>query len=158
MISDLVFGGITGLVGGALQKLADYKTKKLEVEDNKLKRDHEERLRKLDSEIMAQEWAQRTKVAEVEADVRMYEASQNEPELYSAAVKPTKGQGWILVALDALRGSVRPLLTLYLCGVTTFMYAETDGGTINPQTVVDTILYLTTVCVGWWFASRGGKK
>jgi hypothetical protein len=158
MISDLVFGGITGLVGGIAQKWADYKTKKLELEMQQKKHENEIAMRKVDAEIMQQEWAARTKVAEVEADSKAFEASHNEPELYSEKVAPTVKQGWLLVFVDFLRGIVRPFLTLYLCAVTTVMYMRTDGGSINPQSVVDTVLFLTTTAVCWWYGSRGNSK
>lgn len=158
MISDIVFGGLTGLVGGIAQKVADYKVKKLEIEAARIKQENELALRRVDAELMKEEWAQRTKVAEVEADAAAFEASHDEPELYSEKVKPTKGQGWLLVIVDFLRGFVRPFLTLYLCGVTTAMYIRSDGGQINPQSVVDTVLFLTTTAVCWWFGSRGMKK
>jgi len=158
MISDIIFGGLTGLIGGIAQKVADYKTKKLELELLQKKTDAEIQLRKVDAEIMAQEWAARTKVAEIETASEDFKASFNEPELYSEHVKPTKQQGWLLIFVDFLRGIVRPFLTLYLCAVTTVMYLRTDGGTINPQSVVDTVLFLTTTAVCWWFGSRGAKK
>lgn len=158
MISDIIFGGLTGLIGGIAQKVADYKTKKLELELLQKKTEAEIQLRKVDAEIMAQEWAQRTKIAEIETASEDFKASFNEPELYSANVKPTSKQGWLLVVVDFLRGFVRPFLTLYLCAVTTVMYLNTDGGTINAQGVVDTILYLTTTACCWWFGSRGAKS
>lgn len=157
MISDLVFGGITGLVGGIAQKWADYKTKKLEIELAKQKAEHEIAMRKVDAEIMSQEFAGRVKVADIEADGKAFAASFNEPTLYSEKVNPNEKQGWLLVVVDFLRGIVRPFLTLYLCGITTVMYLRTDGGRIDPQSVVDTVLFLTTTATCWWFGSRGKK-
>lgn len=158
MITDLMFGGLTGLIGGIAQKVADYKTKKLELELMQKKTEAEIALRKVDAEIMAQEWAQRTKIAEVEADSKAFAASFNEPELYSAKVQPSTKQGWLLIIVDFLRGFVRPFLTLYMCGVVTILYLNTDGGTVNPQSIVDTILYLATLSVSWWFGSRTNSK
>ncbi len=158
MITDLMFGGLTGLIGGIAQKFADYKTKKLELEMIQKKTESEIALRKVDAEIMAQEWAARTKVAEIETASEDFKASFNEPELYSAKVNPNEKQGWLLVIVDFLRGFVRPALTLYLCGIVTVLYWRTDGGTINPQSIVDTILYLATMSCSWWFGSRTGNK
>lgn len=154
MISDLIFGSVTGLIGGIAGKVVDFKVKKLEIEAKKIQLDQEIQLRRVDAEVMREEWAQRTKVAEIEADATIYKASQNEPTSYSANIKPTEKQGWLLVALDVLRGSVRPVLTLYLCGIVTVLYLRTDGGRVDPQSIVDTVLYLATVCVSWWFGSR----
>lgn len=155
MITDLVFGGLTGLIGGIAQKITDYKIKKLEAEMQIKQIEHELEMRKADAEIMREEWAQRTKIAEEESSSKDFQASFNEPTLYSNNVTPNEKQGWLLVVVDFLRGVVRPFLTLYLCGVVTLMYFRTDGATIDPQTVVNTVLYLTTTAVCWWFGSRG---
>lgn len=155
ILTDLMFGGLTGLVGGIAQKVADYKTKKLELEMMQKKTEAEIALRRVDAEIMAQEWAARTKVAEIETASEDFKASFNEPTLYSEKVAPSKNQGWLLVLVDFLRGFVRPFLTLYLVVVVTVMYLRTEGGTINAQSVVDTILYLAVTACTWWFGSRG---
>lgn len=157
MITDLMFGGLTGLIGGIAQKVADYKTKKLEIELLQKKSDAEIALRRVDAEIMQQEWAARTKVAEIETASADFKASFNEPTLYSEKVAPTAKQGWLLVFVDFLRGIVRPILTLYLCAITTILYMHTDGGRVDPQSVVDTILYLTVTAVTWYFGARAGS-
>ncbi len=128
-------------------------------------------MREADAKIMAQEWAARTQVAtiegetrEAEADARTLSASyQLEPQQYSAAVKPTRGQGWLLVLLDVLRGVVRPGLTIYLCVLTTQIYNELASkvGQISQdqqfemvKLIVGTILYLFTTVTLWWFGTR----
>lgn len=136
MITDLMFGGITGLIGGIAEKVTAYKIKKLEIE------------------LKKEEWAARTKITTIEADALV--ASEDSKALAASyQLEPKRfGIKW----LDALRGSIRPLLTLYLCGVTTIMYVRTDGAMIEPQAVVDTILYLTVTACTWWFGSRGMKS
>lgn len=158
MITDLMFGGLTGLIGGIVQKFADYKTKKLELQLIEKKTEAEIAMRRVDAEIMKEEWAQRTKVAQIETASADFKASFNEPELYSAKVDPNEKQGWLLVFVDFLRGFVRPFLTLYMCGIVTVLYFRTDGGTVNPQSIVDTLLYLATMSCSWWFGSRTSHK
>lgn len=154
MITDLMFGGITGLIGGIAEKITAYKTKQLEIELEKQKFANELALRKVDAEIMAQEWAARTKVADIEATAKV-EVEDSKAFATSYQMEPkTYGIKW----LDALRGSIRPALTLYLCAVVTLMYMRTDGGSINAQSVADTILYLSVTSVCWWFGSRGVKS
>ena len=167
-------GGATGLLGIVAQRWADYKNKQLDIELQRTKYEHEIKLREADAAIMAQEWAARTRVAEVEAagreavaDSQAFTASFGmEPTRYSEGVKPSRGQGWVLVLLDALRGAVRPVLTVYLCVLTTLVYLQArdllageDGMTAEQaldlvRLVVGTILYLTTTCVLWWFGTR----
>ena len=64
LITSAFGGGITGLLGGVVDKVFTYKTKKLEIEQNRERFAHEVNMRKADAEIMAQEWAARTKVAD----------------------------------------------------------------------------------------------
>lgn len=154
MITDLMFGGIVGLVGGIAEKVTAYKTKKLELELEKQKFANEIALKKVDAEIMKEEWAARTKVADIEATAKV-EAEDAKAFAESFKLEPkTFGIRW----LDAFRGSIRPFLTLYLCAVTTLMYVRTDGATIDAQSVVDTILFLTVTACSWWFGSRGVKS
>lgn len=153
MISSIVLSGITGLVGGIAEKFAAYKTKKLELEAEQKKFEHEVALRKVDAEIMQQEWAARTKVAEVEGAARI---GVEDSKAFAASylIEPKKyGIKW----LDAFRGSIRPALTLYLVVLTSVMYARTKGGSVDPMLVAETILSLTVMSCGWWFGSRDGK-
>lgn len=166
-IASVLTGGATGLLGSVITRIADHKAKKAEY-------DHEARMKELDAAIMAQEWAHRTQVASIEAeavvekaDAEAFSKSFNEPERYSDGVKPTKWQGWVLIALDAVRGSVRPGLTVYLCALVTYLYwdahtiipgLDINAATILVDKIVNTVLYLTTVVVCWWFGTRVRKE
>lgn len=168
--SSILSGGVTGILGVMVQRYADLQNKKLDRELSNDRYIHEEEMRRLDAEIMREEWAQRTRIAEIEAagkvevaDSEAFAASFNEPSLYSAKVQPTRGQSWMLVILDFIRGIVRPGLTIYLCVVTTliYMHAKTLAGSMTEaqaaellKLVVGTILYLCTTCLLWWFGVR----
>ena len=67
--------------------------------------------------------------------------------------------------LDFARGIVRPALTIYLCALTTYIWWQVrqliDKEDLDPaevlevwKMVVNTILYLTTTCILWWFGTR----
>ena len=173
VVTSVFGGGITGLVGSITQHVLEFKTKKLELEANRDKFAHEERMVKAEAEVMAQEWAARTKVAEVEsaakidvADSASFAASFNEPARYAEHV--SEKQNWAMVGLDVLRGVVRPGLTLYLCILTTILYVKAQRmvpngispdqalGLVNE--IINTILYLTTTCILWWFGTRNKAK
>lgn len=176
LLSSILGGGVTGLVGVMVQRFADYKNKQLDISADREKFAHEIKMREADAAIMAQEWAAKTRVAEIEtdgrtevADASAFAASFNEPLRYSEGVTPSSGQGWMLVTLDFIRGIVRPGLTLYLCGITTLIYVQARGllsGTfLAPEQsialvekVIGTILYLTTTCLLWWFGVRNKSK
>lgn len=171
--TSIISGGLTGIFGVAVQRYADFKNKELDLKKDAQQQAHEIDMRKVDAEISAQEWASRTKVAEVEAagmeakaDSEAFgESFKMEPVRYSDGVKPSVGQAWLFSILDFVRGCVRPLLTIYLCVVTTVIYwhakALLSGTTVSAgealdlvKLIVGTVLYLTTTCVLWWFGTR----
>lgn len=163
------------MLGVGIQRVADYFNKKQDIEKMQAQFAHEANMRDKDAAIMAQEWAARTKVAEVEgasreavADAGAFAASFGmEPQRYSEGVKAGPLAGFLLVLVDVLRAIVRPGLTLYLCWIATRMYDESRAVlaiadlTTNPalvmniyQQIVFTLLYLFTTCVLWWFGTR----
>ena len=176
MIAGSVFsGGVTGLLGIVAQRVFDWLHVREQRALQKDKQAHEIELRRVDAEIMDKEWQGRARVAEVEAQGREAEADshafaasfETEPQSYAARVKPTRGQGWLLVLLDFIRGIVRPGLTLYLCVLTTIIYVQMQallaltGGAITATVaaemtvlIVQTVVYLTTTCLTWWFGTR----
>lgn len=174
-IAGILSGGATGLLGVGIQRVADYFNKKQDLEKLTKQYDHEVRMREADAAIMAQEWAARTRVAEIQeqgkeavADAGAFAASFGmEPARYSEGVKPGKVAGGLLILLDILRGIVRPGLTIYLCWIASKMYEESRAvlAILDPAThsdtmvkvyaqIVFTLLYLFTTCVLWWFGTR----
>lgn len=171
-IGAVFSGGLTGIIGAAVQRFADFKNKKLDIEAEGRRQAHEISMRRVDAEIMKQEFAARTRLAEVEgetqrdvADAGAFAASFREPVRYAEGQQLTQRQlGW-MVALDFLRGIVRPGLTLYLVILTTLIYAQANallsGSAFTPADArdltfrtVDTVLYLTTTAALWWFGTR----
>jgi len=174
MVFGSIFsGGATGVIGVIAQRFADYKNKQLDMELEKQRFENQVQLRRVDAEIMAQEWAARTKVAEVEAageeavaDAAAFAASyQLEPKRYSDETRLTPNQQWWMVILDFFRGSVRPALTMYLCVLVTVIYFlardKVKGEDLSPEQVLDllkliigTVLYVWTTITLWWFGTR----
>jgi len=178
LLGSVFSGGLTGLLGVGLQRFFDFMKIKQELELKKLEYAQAQEMRKIDAQIMQQEWAARTKVAELEEHSRETVAAEGsfaasfgmEPKQYSerAKIGPTAG-AW-LVGLDVLRGVIRPGLTVYLCAITTAVYLEARGilaaagASLNPSQalavhdlIVGTILYLTTTTVLWWFGTRNSQ-
>jgi len=173
IFGSIFSGGATGLIGVIAQRYGDYKNKQLDMQLESQRHANAVAMRQVDAEIMKQEWAARTKVAEVEAagkeavaDAAAFgESYKLEPQRYSEAVKPSVWQGWVLVLLDAFRGVVRPGLTVYLCALTTYVWFQVRGLLAAEdissaqaleiwRLVIGTILYLTTTCILWWFGTR----
>jgi hypothetical protein len=170
-------GGITGLIGTAVQGYYTYKSKQLDIQLEQSKFSHELEQRKLDAVIMEKEYAARTQIADITATAEVDKADAaalaasyaTEPQQYSEKSLLTHAQNWILVLLDAFRAVIRPSLTLYLCAITTVIYLQARAllGTDLPSDIaaglvtkiIDTILFLTVTAVTWWYGSRAhGKK
>ncbi len=155
---SLFGGGFTGLLGSAIGKYFDLKSKKLDIELEKNKFEHEQALAQL----------QYTAAVEVEDSKAFKEAQTNEPKQYYTGTEYTPTQRWFALGLDFIRGLVRPVLTIYLCILTTFIYIKAarllNGDVILPgmaydltNQIIQTILYLTTTAICFWFGSRGNK-
>jgi hypothetical protein len=177
---SILTGGATGLLGVVFQRVFDAWNKKQELDKLRAQWDHDLKMKEADAAIMREEWAQRTKIAEVEgataasvaADGAFAKSFETEPKSYSAGMLAPGGlahaAGWLLmVTLDAVRGIVRPGLTLYLCWIATKMYEEqravlavldasADAAVMSGvyAHIVNTLLYLFTTCVLWWFGTR----
>lgn len=165
--SSVLTGGLTGVLGSSISKVFEYKEKKMEL-------DKELKLRELDLKIMAEEWAQRTKIASVEAEAKVetadaeaFSKSFAEPEHYSRGLAVSAAQTWLLVVLDFIRGVARPGITIFLCALATYLYWDahslikttTDGDAIQlTNKIVNTILYLWSASTLWWFGARPRKK
>jgi len=177
LLGSIFSGGLTGLLGVAFQRFFDFLKVKQEIEMKKMEFDHEVNMRRIDGEMLAQEWAARTQVATIEAEAKQTVAAEasfsasfnSEPKQYSARAKIGPVTGFMLVLLDVLRGIVRPGLTIYLCAITTMIYVEartimagvafaTADAIRVHDLIVSTILYLTTTCVLWWFGTRNSQK
>lgn len=177
-VGSLLGGGVTGIIGTGITKYFELQTAKVELQRDDKRYAHDEAMKKADADIMAQEWAARTRIASVEAadhetqgDAAAFTTSQgNEPKRYSDGVTPSWSQAWLLFILDFLRGIVRPALTVYLCALTTRLYLEAHAilagkDILSPteaadlvRLIVNTILYLTTTCILWWFGTRNKQK
>lgn len=177
MLGSIFSGGATGLLGIALQRYADHKNRQQNIEIEKMRLENELKLRKLDSEIMEKEWAGRTRVAQAEsqaivdaADAQSFASSfKADPPRFSDGINPPRFWKHALLALDWIRGFVRPGLTIYLCVLTTMIYFQArdllNKEELSSSEVLDlerliisTVLYLTTTCVLWHFGTRNKQS
>lgn len=135
---DVIFGGLTGLIGNVVTGITNYKTKKLEVL-------HEEKMVELETNAMIKEAEMNIAVtkAEIEGEVELADSAAYIESLRSGQ-KSLFGKEWIdklfsiqgkflgplakLVGIgvagafgfiDWLRGFMRPALTAYLVGMAT---------------------------------------
>lgn len=170
---SIISGGATGLLGVIAQRAFDAWNKKQELEKMKAQWDHEAVMKDKDAAIAAAEWAARGQIAVTEGEAAkdvaesgaFTESLKAQQIIYSAGKQTGSFATACLVLLDFASGMVRPLLTVYLCMLTTYIWYQVrgllnredlDAAVVVAQwrTVIDTILYLTTTCVLWWFGTR----
>jgi len=189
---DVILGGVTGLIGNAFTTWFKYK-------NAKMKNAHEENMAKLETQAMIQEAEMNIQITKsrIEGEIELADAAAYKESLKSGSVKlfsdkwidmimeAGKGKwynaffkfiGMIIASgfafLDWLRSFMRPAMTLYLMGATSWItymawdiVAKTQGGAISPATamsildqVITTVIYLTVSAVTWWFGDRTMSK
>ncbi len=187
IFSSVVSGGATGLLGVLFQRYFDYKGKQQDLQLVQINNEHarllaqmdvdkanraaqateqvaetqadaQVRSAELDAQAKADEAAARSYVASIEAD----RATYLDPKVQARS----KFARVMMTIVDSVRGLIRPLLTVYLVVLATFMYnwasnlagaehgiSAADAGLL-VKTIVNTLLYLVTTVVVWWFGVR----
>lgn len=154
----LLTGGATGLLGtllsGALGAWRRRQQHRQEVE-----------LRRIDIEIarVEAERAERVAAVEAESEESARAWSAMEASHRAAGERWSSGDSGWLVLVDVVRGLIRPALTLGLVGLVGCIYfvgaagEGFDAAAVRAR-IVDTVLYLASTCVLWWFGSRAQGK
>lgn len=157
MLGSTGFGSLLGCLGGIANRFMDLKLKTLDIEKAKLDNAFELEKMKAETDQLKMEWEAKAQVASIEAQ------GQVDVEGYKAMAasydndKATYGIAW----LDAIRGLVRPIVTMIFVGVSLFfaylVYQANLKVTFPLETlakVIDWLLLEAGVVIGWWFASR----
>lgn len=184
LLSGVLSGGATGLLGVLLQRFFDFKNKQLEIEVVKL--NHANALALADKET---ERARLRADADVQVADRDAEARENEAAHRSLLASyehdkasylekgAQKRKGWIgglavvlMATVDFARGILRPGLTIHLTVIVTIMFTTMVGilrennqlqaADVKPllTLIVNTITYCWTTCVIWWFGTRQSQS
>ena len=173
-VLSVLSGGFTGILGTAVSAVATYQSKKLDIELEKQKSADEIAMRKLDIEAQAAEIAAQAQIAQIQTqgevdkadDEALAKSYELEPQQYSEKTLLTHTQNWLFVLVDTFKALIRPSLTVYLCAIVTIIYMQTRG-LINTnqgdsfallEKLINTILYVTTTVILWWFGSRANKN
>lgn len=187
---DILFGGLVGLIGNGITTFFTYKQKSMEYK-------HQERMVELETTAMIAEAEANIKIvkAQVEGAVEIAETNaymesikQGNREQFSDkwVSQLLSVEGWarffatpvaVIVAflfgvVDFFRGLMRPALTAYLVGLTTWtmilareVLDKSQIQTLTAaealvlyQDVITLVIFLTTSCVTWWFGDRRISK
>lgn len=179
MLGAGTLGGVTGLLGGIVNRWADHKAAQERHKHEQAMADKDLEYLKFETERdvqVAREHANMVKEkAGLDAMAKSYESDRRS---YLDTSMTRDLPGWMrgLIAslmslVDFVRGMTRPALTIYLCVLTTLMYMQMHQligelgiafdsaaaiGIIHD--LVHAVIYLTTMAVGWWFATRTKKQ
>lgn len=172
-----VSGGVVGVLGALFKHGVEIwqEKKKAEaalsvlIEQNK----HELAMTDKQTELMKLEAQHGLALANVvraqEIDTAAYTALEASYAADKATYSDAKTNPW-MIAVDAARGFIRPLLTLIfsmsLIILTTWLWvcvpdAVTQGPEFLTQTfykLIDALIFLALSTVGWWFAARQVSK
>ncbi len=193
---EIIFGGLTGLIGTIWSSYNNRKIKELDIQDKEAARAHDLKMVEAETKALLAEAEASIKItaAQVEGAVHLEEAkaytvSQNvgNKNIFAAVFmeKLFQTQGpvsWVahpvavFVCLlfgivDAVKGLARPGITVYLLGVCTWVTIQAwriAAAVSSHFTVIDatgllnsvlsTVMYLTTTAVSWWFGDRMAAK
>jgi len=188
---DIILGGITGLLGNCLTTWFKYKNIKLDHE-------HKEKMVSLETQAMIQESQMQIEVTKsrIEGEIELADASAFETSQKIGTQKlfhekwidmiMTAGKGkWYggilqfigsmiaagFALVDWLNGMMRPSLTIYLVGVSSYITVlaweimKTHGLDLTADQAVaifsqvsSTMIYLSVSCVTWWMGDRTMSK
>ena len=152
---SLLTGGATGLLGTMFSGVLDHF-------ERRQRHQHELELRRVDVELAKTEAASAERTAAIELEKVEIEAEGNAltASYREAMQRWSRGESAWIVAVDVVRGLLRPVLTLAFLALTALIYFHESSDVLIQTRIINTILYLTTTCVVWWFGGRkrGGGK
>lgn len=156
-LGSAVTGGLTGIIGVAVSGTVQY------FRDRGV-RAHEVVMRKLDIEHDAAEAgaAQARAVKYVEAEQREAQALERVESIkadratYSVPAAVTAGQNWMLTAVDAVRGMMRPTLTAWFAFHAVALIPIIITAANRDAAMM--VIYLAGVTTTWWFGDRMVNK
>ena len=155
---SVLTGGATGLLGTALSAVVDFF-------QSRQRHAQELDLRRLDIELAKAEAEGAAAHAAIEAQATRERAEWEAMEAsYREAARrwSRPGEGWAMQLVDVVRGLTRPALTwslFALVGAIYFLLGASDLAAVSLRPrIVETVLYLFTAAMLWWFGARQIEK
>lgn len=139
---DAAAGGLFGLVGTAMGRVAGFFERKQAFGQEQARWSHELKLHELTMQANAQETEAELALVAQTGSWKGLEASI----LADAAIG--EGSRWVVNTLRL----VRPVLTLLLWLITAFIFAQTGDGS-----VIEAAVFAATAATLWWFGDRAPK-
>ena len=148
-ILAVISGGATGLLGTVVSAGTEYF-------QARQRHAHEIELRRVEMQMMATEAASAERVAAIERESEQMRAEHAAlvASFRASTTRMSTGDSRWLVAVDVVRGLTRPVLTWGFVVMTGIIYFTMSPAADFDGQIIDTVLYLTTTCVLWWFGAR----
>jgi hypothetical protein len=182
ILSTIFGGGITGLFGSIITAFTNYQTQKMKNEHAIAMIKAQSEAIRVEAEaniaVARAETEGKIAISELDALKESYKSTEKPlfHEAYMEKLFSSKWTSWagVLIAvffglIDVIKASCRPVLTYYLMGASTWItilayQLVQESQTTSPMSVtaatelfnsvILTLLYLTTSCVSWWFCDR----
>ncbi|MEM1035772.1 MAG: hypothetical protein AAGI14_03315 [Pseudomonadota bacterium] len=136
-------GGLFGLVGTALGRLAGFFEKRQQLAHEKARWQHEVQLIELQQKAARAETEAELALADVTGSWQGLDASMKAEAEIRASYK------WV----DAVRGITRPALTLILWLIAACIWL--GAGLAEREAITETATFAATAATLWWFGDRG---
>ncbi len=139
-------GGVFGLFGTALGRLAGYFERRQTIAHEERRWQHEVTLRELQRAAAAAESEAQLVLQHAEGRWDGLRASLNADASIRSSYR------WV----DAVRGLTRPLLTLLLWGIATVIWFSADDP--SRANITETASFAATAATLWWFGDRSAGR
>lgn len=166
LFSSSGIGALFGLVGSWL-------TKREERRNVELRLSHEKDMARLENKNLLLRQEHQVRIAEygVDAIVQQGEYAVEQAEAAAFIASQASNQPLINGFTEFVRGLMRPVITLYLLLVASFVAWHINDYMVGVSDVMredevidifrvtlDRIMFLTTTAVTWWFGSRPASE
>lgn len=182
IISTLA-GGIFGFLGAKSRQKHDLAVKKLELDEKREENKENEKDRAFQLDYLKSEADNAEKIAKVQleekkfvGDMKALTASiKSDAATYSKGWQDKVGTtgaaiiGFALAMVDVARGLIRPAITVYLVILMSMLWFQvrnviiiqlsndTEFAKTIALILINMIIFLTNMSVGWWFGMRPTK-
>jgi len=159
LLMGVLSGGVTGLLGTVISG-------GMKFFENKQKHGHELAIMQAENEQMVVEANIAKDIAELDMESKDRTAAWSalEASYKESTTRMSTGDSAWLIVVDVVRGLMRPVITLGTLVLMAVIFFTVADGMNGPDgipvtvTIIQTVLYIATTSVLWWFGTRNMSK
>ena len=157
-LMSVLTGGASGLLGTGISWMLGHFKKNQDHQHVLDLREMDLQEMRLEVETAERRHALQLEGAVAAADAKAMAASYREAaSRWTKGMEPTQGQLWCLVAVDVVRGLMRPVLTVAYT-VAAYRVWTAFESPDDSSSAAHAIIYLAVTCATWWFGTRATHK